>query len=297
VAFTPAPATLQKITIGNDDFKSQGLPIDYVSSWPVWMAAPDGSAVTRLPDATSDGDMGWVNPNTFEQLWLPTDLPALRTRAAIGVVLKNGVPRYLFPCVETTVTTANGQIWHNRGINSLPLGKTWLVFGEVPADDLRLSCYRSEMPPTPPQPEFSEEGEALVSGIPEAIEETAGDWQPVLPLTGVSSAIDTLMKVIGNGPDELGDGFCFLVAPVQTAGGGDVSLPAEAMQPGQRLRLFLSDVDATPTSLDPEDRAAWLWKRGECDLGIYNVAAGGESEYLPQIYWPLYSRCDGVGFS
>lgn len=65
-------------------------------------------------------------------------------------------------------------------------------------------------------------------------------------------------------------------------------LPADALAAGQRLRLFLSDVDATPTSLDPEDRNAWVWSRGECDLQTYTVAPGGSSDFLPEAYRALY---------
>ena len=62
------------------------------------------------------------------------------------------------------------------------------------------------------------------------------------------------------------------------------------LRPGERARLFLSDVEATPTSLDPTDKDAWVWSRGECDISLYNVAAGGESEYLPVVYQPLYGK-------
>ena len=50
------------------------------------------------------------------------------------------------------------------------------------------------------------------------------------------------------------------------------------------------DPDGEPlaAALDPEDRESWVWNRGECDLGIYNVAAGGESDFLPEAYKPLF---------
>ena len=281
---TPTDARLTYVTIGSADLKAQSLPLSYVDKWPVWITTPDGSSLTKLPDE-ADGN-GWVTATTFEQFWLPIDLPMPTCRAAIGAVLKNGVPRYLFPAIES-FTDSRGQRYHNRGLNSLPLAKTWLLFGDVPADYLRLSCYRQPLPPSPPS---SDADEAEEEAAPDAGKPSA-DWTPVLPLTGVSEALETLLDVIANGPDELGDGFCYLVAPLRDSEtGGDVLLPTDAIAPGQRLRMFLSDVDATPTSLDPEDRESWVWKRGETDLSLFDVAPGGESEFLPPVYKPLYVR-------
>ena len=305
--FTPPDATLNTIAIGSSDFTQQTLPLAMCKDWPLWMGAPDGSSVTRLPDESDDE--GWVNPAAFEQLWQPLDLPSPDAHAAIGCVLKNGVPRYLFPCLETRTITAggalDGMVWHNRGLNSCPLAKTWLPFGNIPTDQLRLSCYRQPLPPPPP-PEVNGEGgdDSLREGAsaegttttPEfdaAVEAVAplADWQPVLPLTEVSSAVATLMEIVSSAPDALGEGFVYLIVPLrEVATGRPVALPQEAVEPGQRLRLFLSDVDATPTSLDPQDRESWLWYRGEMDLGIYNVAPGRDSEFLPEVYKALYER-------
>ena len=114
-------------------------------------------------------------------------------------------------------------------------------------------------------------------------EQTTAEWEQVLPLT-VSKAVDAIFEIVADAPDELGAGFTYLVVPLDHC-----ALPPSAIAPGQRLRLFLSDVDATPTALDPEDRESWVWNRGEVDLEIYNVAAGSESEFLPAAYKPLYS--------
>ena len=56
--------------------------------------------------------------------------------------------------VETSLTTVHGgsldvTVRHNRGMNTLPLAKTWLAFGEVPAGNLRFSCSRKPLPPPP----------------------------------------------------------------------------------------------------------------------------------------------------
>jgi hypothetical protein len=85
---SPVEPTLKMVSIGSADFSTQQLPLSMCSSWPVWVAAEDGSSVTRIPIA-SDEDVvpptSWVNPTTFEQLWVPEDLPPLVSRAGMWV--------------------------------------------------------------------------------------------------------------------------------------------------------------------------------------------------------------------
>eukprot|EP00978_Attheya_sp_CCMP212_P040301 scaffold218424_cov52-Attheya_sp.AAC.3 len=267
VPFSPTDPVLTKITIAGGDLQGQSIPVGYASTWPVWMASADGGTVTRIPDHTfQEEEDGWVNPLTFEQMWLPMDLPPPTARVSLGVVLKDGVPRYLFPTVETILATSDGGAWHNRGLYSLPIGKTWLPFADGPMESLRLSSYRRPMPPT------------------DGKEEDKSDWIPIVPLTKVTDVLNKLMNVIANGPDEMGQGFCYLIAPLS------VQLPADAVVPGQRIRLFLSNLFTIPTSQDLDDDSAWLLPPGECDLTVHNVAPGGNSKYLPAVYKPLYDK-------
>ena len=45
----------------------------------------------------------------------------------------------------------------------------------------------------------------------------AATWKPVLPLTPVKDAVSCIFDVVANGPDALGEGFCYLVAPISDA--------------------------------------------------------------------------------
>lgn len=276
-AMPPEPA-LRSVTIGTNNLEPmQSLPLTSIAGWPVWLASEDATAVTCVAGTMAEDEVvGWVNPLTFEQLWLPQGLPMPKCRAALCAVLKNGVPRYLFPTSEATVTSDGGRrLWHNRGLNSMPMGKTWLTFGEVPIPDLRLSAY------TQPLPTLNEAEVGSEEAVDFAIRSSV--WKPVLPLTSVADAMSCILEVIANGPDELGEGFCYLMAPLK-----DAYLPEDAIQSGNRIRLFLSDVDATPTSLDPDDRESWVWSRGECDLSLFTTASGRESEFIPEVYKPLF---------
>ena len=63
---------------------------------------------------------GWVDPFSFEELWLPSDLPAPVMKPSLAAVSKNGQLRYIMPALDLTVQAA-GKLWWNRGFNSIPL--------------------------------------------------------------------------------------------------------------------------------------------------------------------------------
>lgn len=140
--------------ISNAGGQKQQLPLS-MCQWPLWIASP--GAITRLPGAGEKPDYddpvpkGFVDPSAYEQLWLPEDLPLPECRLALGTVIKDGVPRYLFPCIETAVIRerADGAAiaWHNRGLNSVPLGATWMAWGATgPPDKLTVSSFCRGLP-------------------------------------------------------------------------------------------------------------------------------------------------------
>ena len=280
---TPVDLQLTKITIGSAIATQQldSIPLSYASTWPVYMISNDGTTLTHIPDPSfNTKETGWVDPKAYEQLWLPEDLSIPSCQPAIGLVLKDGVPRYIFPTIETTLVSKDGGVWYNRGLNSVPLAKTWLPFqtmDDFSLESLAISGYYIPLP--------------LLTNDES---KHSKDWKPImLPLTKIMPTIQVLLEAIANGPDELGSGFIYLIAPLKhpndTTSCEQTLLPEEVIQPGHRVRLFLSNVDTMPTSLDPDDDSSWIWKRGECDLSLYMVSPGGKSEYLPNVYRPLYS--------
>ena len=155
----PPDPTLRSVTIGSSDLApTQSLPISSVHGWPIWMAAADGSEVTCVAGTMAEDEVsGWVNPVTFEQLWLPQDLPLPSCRAAVGAVMKNGMPRYLFPCLETTVSSGACH-----GANPQPFSVcTHKSFGHVthsPADRIPITrCRPARM--AQPRPQLSPYGQ------------------------------------------------------------------------------------------------------------------------------------------
>ena len=60
------------------------------------------------------------------------------------------------------------------------------------------------------------------------------------------------------------------------------ALPAGALAPGARLRVFLSEEGA--------DEDASAWQRGELDLTGWALPPGRESPYMQKHYAPLFER-------
>ena len=257
-------------------FQAQTLPLEYCSSWPIWVTKPQGAVpVSRVPTPALGDELGttWAPPAAFEQLWLPEDLPLPTARLAIGMVLRNGEPRYIFPTLDTYVDTGTA-LWRNRGMNSVPIAKSWLHFGESPADNLRLSAYLLPAP-TAEADAATAEPAGTING-----------WQPCFAdQQPVQAALDTAFDALDALPAALRktsllDGFCFLVVPLPSL----APLPESALTPGGRLRLFLADVD------DLEGTTLEGGRVGEMDLTMWQVPAGKDSPYLPPPYEALYKR-------
>lgn len=278
-------------------FQAQKLPLDYCADWPIWVTKREGKVpVSRVPAPPPDVEewwLDWVPPAAFEQLWLPEDLPQPQARPAIGLVLRNGEPRYVFPTIDTYLEL-DGVVWRNRGLNSVPLAKTWLHFGESPIETLRLSAYHRR---EPVRNEAADEEEATGSEAEEAAEDVP--WSQCVEHVAIDAAMREADEALEALPDllrkkSLGDGYCYLVVPLHE----QPPLPAHALEPGGRLRLFLSDLDSWPTNVARErgdeprvrDEDEWAWTRGECDLTTHTVPSGKDSPYLPKPYKELYQH-------
>ena len=84
--------------------------------------------------------------------------------------------------------------------------------------------------------------------------------------------------MLAQAPPALGDGFAYLLVALPGAP------PLDGVRAGRRIRVFLSDRERFPTSIDGDAQ----WHRGEADLRLYATSAGGESPYLPEVYKGLY---------
>lgn len=276
--------------------QAQTLPLDYLAQWPIWVVAPPGSKlpVAKVPAPKLGADFGttWVPPAAFEQMWLPKDLPLPKARAAIGLVLRNGEPRYLFPTLDTFLE-ADGVTWRNRGLNSVPIASSWMHFGEVPPESLQLSVQALKPPPAPPSSDAPDDGKGGVEGSAETgADESAAPlraWEPCVSSQPVHQAIDAALDALDALPpllqrSSLCDGFSFLISPLPSADSGSdgVLLPESTLAPGSRVRVLLSEA--------AEADEAMGWQRAEADLSMWKLPPGKDSPYMMDVYKELYQH-------
>ena len=79
-------ATLNMVKISSMKGGGGQLPLS-MCRWPLWIVSAD--RVTKLSGAGgSEEEAGWVDPISFEQLWLPEDLPLPSSHLAVSLVIK-----------------------------------------------------------------------------------------------------------------------------------------------------------------------------------------------------------------
>ena len=65
--------------------KAQSLPQSLVSNWKCWTFDSSSKTLTSVENEVEDG---WINPTSFNQLFLPSDLPLPHVVIIITVFIK-----------------------------------------------------------------------------------------------------------------------------------------------------------------------------------------------------------------
>jgi hypothetical protein len=128
--------------------RKQRIPTSLVSSFGKWIVS-DGSL---RPIIETEGlAQGWVDPISFDEVWLPLDLPSPQQRPAIAALIKDGSIRCIMPALDISVQ-ASGQTWWNRGICSFPLARVWMDLNSADVSSLLITAYRQVSRRRAPQP-------------------------------------------------------------------------------------------------------------------------------------------------
>ena len=265
----------------------QYFPTTLTSTWKSWTY--DYQTCTAVDD-TRDG--GWVNPTSFDQLFLPADLPIPRGQLGLGVGLHNGVLRYVMPSALMFLETP-GKLWRNRGLASLPRAHAFLDLYapfSPPIEELRLCAFGQMAPDV----RFLEDinGAAAWQDACSAAD-GSGLLQPMAYTElGITDAYQALEAFVADLPPnhELRDGFHFVDVPVKQEG-----KPVALRVPPYKLKCYLTNVEDPRRLLEVETaEEVDILCAAELDVMVTEVSAGGESEFLPEVYQDLYEA--GVAF-
>lgn len=251
----------------------------------------------------------YVNPTSNEDLWWPVDIKRIEIRPTLDVFIKTASPAYLLAGVEVRVPSScsqDGQVWKNFGMNSQPIASQWTNFGIAIEQGFRVETFvgiEEEV-----EEENKENEDNKEAGGKETTQSDGVEWIPLLGLydnepqqessctnqkihatKGTSNAIQILGDLLANIDETspLADGMHIISIPVDYEWR---DLPKGTNQKNQKLRL-VSVATAEPDSLEvlglDEDLVA-LSATSLLDVGITLIAPGSKSEYIPNVYKPLY---------
>lgn len=232
----------------------ESLPASFIERWPNWFLESDGK-LSRIPD--DESGTGFVRPTSVEQLFQPIDLKRPEMKLALGIHVRSGQIRHVMPSLD--VSYGNG-LHRNRGLCSVPLAYMWVDFGYLNslADfskyEFRVSSKKHVHP---------EEGEQ--------------PWNQLfhLPGTAITKAVENAIICLAEVDCvELGSGSHIL----------HVALDGSEVTEIPKTKNILQ---ATLVELADEGEQ-------DIDIGVLEVAvvttmSGSESEYLPEVYKPLFS--------
>ena len=102
-----APSSLVSI---RGHYQLQSLPKSLTGSWKVWTLSREGELSPVENHIDDEG--GWIDPTSYNDLFLPLDLPLPTVRPALGIAVANGIARYIMPSVLVSITTpADRKEW------------------------------------------------------------------------------------------------------------------------------------------------------------------------------------------
>lgn len=270
----------QLIKIRGSGKPCEYLPLGAPKSWRIWTLSNE-EGLTEVETEGFDG-LTWVNPTSFSELFLPSDLNSPGMIPALGVGVTNGVLRYVMPSTILTLSTPARE-WRNRGICSLPRAHAWIdlfsSFSPKYLRNLQLNLYGKVMADV----RFLED------------QDGSSAWEEVAYINGdaIYAAYESFSTLF-NDPDnsnplydDLRQGFHFVDIPLQT---NSLRLPRFA------FKGILSDFSdpkgiigmEDDTSLDSEPCA-------ELTVESKMVGAGGASKFLPEVYRDLFEEGNLIG--
>ena len=295
----------------------QKLPMQYMKSCPIYTFDAGTQEFSLVEGEGSPG--GFVNPTSFKELFLPADLPLPRTVPALGVCLTNGLPRFIMPSLCLTLQTPD-RLWRNRGVCSAPRAAVWIdTFSPlVRPERLSFSCFGQSVPDL----RFLEDidgtgawqsqlvrpplaGGGSWSSYPSDSVRVSAEWTA---LKTALSALPTQSPALWS---TLSEGYTFIDVPLTLSETGSVLVSL----PKARMKLFLSDFDEPRRLVGVSEAEAEAGKRqgqgqgqglglgqgqgpgllddepcGEMEVEVTVVAAGRDSEFLPEGYRDLYDE-------
>ena len=261
--------------------KPEFLPIGMATGFPKWILAEGDTEAELRPmfnSASYGKEDGWVDPFSFEELWLPSDLPAPVMKPSLAAVARNGQIRYLMPSLDMTVQAA-GKLWWNRGFNSIPLACRWMDVNSVNLNSLNLVGFAQDG-------YLSAEVSTLLEGE-EAPKDDPGSWVKLFQCSANNAFLELVEALAGPTGAQLASGFHVVHVPLKS------HALLQAPKVGSKVRIFLTDAkfdNTEPNSVEYDKNNEFAESgEGYSELNfLVRAAAPGSKVFLVLLFFYVY---------
>lgn len=273
----------------------QRLPRGLTSSWNIWNYDIHSNQLDKVEndnDLNNEVGSSWINPTTYDSLFLPSDLPNPKIAPALGLVMANGSPRYIMPSMIMTLETPD-KIWRNRGLNSLPRASAWIdLFGPFVGElcNYRISYYGQYTPNV----RFLEDQDGYSGWI--KLLRINKNARPSQDIASNSFEFEDLLiqfkenlKTMPTLNPLCQEGYHFVDIPLFNSVDNE---KLARFSPPLQMKAFLTDFDDPMRLLEFEDASMMdLEPCGELSCKVEKVSAGSESKFLPEVQYLFALTC------
>ncbi|OEU23620.1 hypothetical protein FRACYDRAFT_267567 [Fragilariopsis cylindrus CCMP1102] len=257
------------IEITSLNVQAQSLPASFIDNWPTWVLETDGS-LERIPDS-SDEDNGFVTPTSIDSLWQPIDLIRPKMKLALGIHIRNGSIRHVFPALDISY---DGNQHRNRGMCSVPRA---LYMGKSNSDNEDENENDND-------DENDDEGKAETE-----------KWEQLLSSSSISDteimskAIERAVICLAENDSSINDldgSHIFHVILNDNDNDNDATT-VEIPKSNHELKVTM--VEKWGNSNKIENESVDEVEVGILQVNVMTTMSGSESDYLPDVYKPLYN--------
>lgn len=278
-------------TIPSNDIKIVGLPggnIEslpgmYVQSFQRWIVNEDSTGedecAFKLEPLIGTGfnEEGWVNPTSINELWWPADLPTVQTRPTLNVLFKSGVLSYVSMGLDVRVPhkEPSGEIttWRNYGLRSQPIARQWTTL------DIAMEKL------------FHVEGFIMHN----TLEGQKKKHEPLFDTIYAAPILEQVANFIAQIDQDspLVNGFhvvSFPMSKIWVELHSPKESDAEAKEPtvAYKLACFATSEPFASKLLHFDESMLEMSSTSVLEVAVTRTEAGGESQYLPDVYKKLY---------
>mmetsp|Transcript_12192 Transcript_12192/g.22854 ORF Transcript_12192/g.22854 Transcript_12192/m.22854 type:complete len:359 (+) Transcript_12192:36-1112(+) len=262
----------------------------------------------------------YVDPTSNQELWWPSDLKTLQMRPSLDFFVKNGIPSLVMAGIQIRVppeSSMDGKEWRNFGRNSQPLASLWTSFQMAVEKGFRVETFYGRV--------MFETGSVGVGGDSKTSSdgvEYVMDWKNVAEemnhhrndddnhddakekelngvareerlfqsLKGTRRAVESMGELLANldYASPLSEGMHIVSIPVNKEWWDLPELKEDEEGDGYKL-VSVGTVESDVKDLLKMGNDVMIISGSSLlSVDVSKIAAGGQSDYIPNVYKPLY---------